>query len=47
MTFAIFISGYFFAVLGWAMFWAIQLTSQYIINLNIRKSIIDNISMFN
>jgi len=33
MTLATFISGYFFAALGWAMFWAIQMTAQSILNL--------------
>jgi|TARA_B110000196_G_scaffold230889_1_gene199364 hypothetical protein len=33
MTIATFISGYFLAALGWAMFWAIKMTAQSIINL--------------
>ncbi len=40
MTIATFIYGYFLAALGWAMFWAIQMTVQSIINLkslNIRN----------
>jgi len=33
MTFAIFFYGYYLAALGWAMFWAIQMTAISVIKL--------------
>jgi hypothetical protein len=37
MTIATFIYGYFLAALGWAMFWAIQMTIRSLINLKYLK----------